>query len=32
MADLGLDPESYDELLSTTQARFSELATRYDVE
>lgn len=32
MAELGLDPERYDELLSTTQARYAELAARYDVE
>jgi HD-like signal output (HDOD) protein len=32
MIELGLDPERYDELLSTTQARYAELAARYDVE
>ena len=32
MYDLGLDPEHYDELLRTAQARYAELAARYDVE
>jgi HD-like signal output (HDOD) protein len=32
MAELGLDPERYDELLATTHARYAELAARYDVE
>jgi HD-like signal output (HDOD) protein len=32
MAELGLDPERYDELLTTTQARYAELAARYAVD